>query len=180
MEYHQNFTTNNSLQLYSFIRLLESNSRPDCPQLESLELSRRYQSKLHDITRAHSPNRQPVACFSLPQVADGYLKREHGDSANGLPKVISTQSAASATLRRCFCRCFCRCFWCRVSSQHTTTSALICSEPESRFCCRESDVQASRGKFLCLNSSRRSPEPPLVSACAPYRPAGGNFCLEVI
>ena len=67
-----------------------------------------------------------------------------------------------------------------VSSQHTTTSALIWSEPESRFCCRESDVQASRGKFLCLNSSRRSPEPPLVSACAPYRPAGGNFCLEVI
>ena len=94
LEYHQNFTTNNSSQLYSFIRLLESNSRPDCPQLESLELSRRYQSKLHDITRAHSPNRQPVACFSLPQVADGYLKREHGDSANGLPKVISTQSAA--------------------------------------------------------------------------------------
>ena len=159
---------------------------------------------LHDITGAHSPNRQPVACFSLPQVANGNLKREHGDSANELPKVISTQSAAllmfiiqpksvepvlgrshrrnspqlSAALRRCFCCC--RCFWCRVSSQHTTTSALICSEPESRFCCRESDVQASRGKFLCLNSSRRSPEPPLVSACAPYRPAGGNFCLEVI
>ena len=37
LEYHQNFTTNNSSQLYSFIRLLESNSRPDCPQLESLE-----------------------------------------------------------------------------------------------------------------------------------------------
>ena len=95
LEYHQqNFTTNNPSQLCSFIRFFESSSRPNCPQLESLELSRRYQSKLHDITRAHSPNRQPVACFSLPQVADGYLKREHGDSANGLPKVISTQSAA--------------------------------------------------------------------------------------
>ena len=71
-----------------------TDSRPDCPQLESLELYRRYQSKLHDITGAHSPNRQPVACFSLPQVTNGYLKHEHGDSANELPKVISTQSAA--------------------------------------------------------------------------------------
>ena len=94
LEYLQDATTNNPSQLHSFIRLLESNSRPDCPQLESLELFRRYQSKLHDTKKTHSPNRQPVACFSLPQVADGYLKREHGDSANGLPKVISTQSAA--------------------------------------------------------------------------------------
>ena len=38
LEYHQqNSTTNNPSQLCSFIRLLESNSRPDCPQLESLE-----------------------------------------------------------------------------------------------------------------------------------------------
>ena len=43
LEYHQqNFTTNNPSQLCSFIRFFESSSRPNCPQLESLELYRRY------------------------------------------------------------------------------------------------------------------------------------------
>ena len=52
LEYLQDSTTNNPSQLHSLIRLLKSNSRPDCPQLESLELFRRYQSKLHD-TKKH-------------------------------------------------------------------------------------------------------------------------------
>ena len=110
-------------------------------------------------------------CFG-PRLVQAYLcnPNPHGN-------VYCTTKSVEPVLGRSHCRNSPQ-----LSAAARRPPALICSKPESRFWCRDPDVQASRE-----NPFVRSPENPagarshLWSArAAPYRSAGGNFSLEVI